>query len=62
MLIVLLMVILPLALITAALAREAAQLYQRVRSGDANPVVYLQGMFDALPDSVKMLLDRFGLD
>ena len=62
LLIVLLMVILPLALITAALAREAAQLYQRIQSGQANPVVYLQGMFEALPDSAMNLLGRVGLD
>ena len=62
LLIVLLMVILPLALITTALAREAALLYQRMQSGGANPVVYLQGMFEALPESVTKLLDRIGLD
>lgn len=56
-----LIVILPMALITAALAREAARLYQRLQTGALDPVRYFRGLFDALPDAVTRLLDRFGL-
>ncbi|MBK9607661.1 MAG: AI-2E family transporter [Betaproteobacteria bacterium] len=61
LLVVLLIVILPFALITAALAREAATLYQQIQSGELNPAVYFSGVFDALPDWITALLDRFGL-
>ena len=61
MLLVGLIVILPMALITAALAREAARLYQRLQTGALDPVRYFRGLFDALPDVVTRLLDRFGL-
>ena len=57
----LLVVILPLALVAGALAREATGLYQRLQSGEFNPVLYLRGVFDALPDGVTTLLDRAGL-
>jgi predicted PurR-regulated permease PerM len=59
--IVLVSVVLPLALITASLAREATLVYERVQSGEWNPVQYFQGVFDALPRWVLALLDRFGL-
>ncbi len=58
---VLLVVVLPLALITAALAREAASLYQRLQSGEWNPALYFHGLFDALPTWVTTWLDRAGL-
>jgi len=58
---VLVLVILPLALITAALAREAAQVYQQLKSGALDPGRYFHGLFDALPEWVTALLDRFGL-
>jgi predicted PurR-regulated permease PerM len=61
LLLALIVVVLPFALVTAALAREAALLYQRIQSGQSNPVLYLQGVFDALPDWLTALLDRFGL-
>ncbi|MHB8948884.1 MAG: AI-2E family transporter, partial [Rhodoferax sp.] len=61
MLLILLLLILPLALLTAALAREAALVYQQLQSGEMNPSVYFQGVFDALPDWLTALLDRFGL-
>lgn len=59
-LIVLLMVILPLAALAAALAREAANLYERVQTGAINPGQYFHGLFDALPGWAKALLDRLG--
>lgn len=61
MLVVLVIVILPFALITATLAREAALLYQRLQSGEVNPARYFHSMFDALPEGVSALLDSFGL-
>ena len=61
LLVVLLLVVLPLTLITAALAREAAGVYQRLQSGAMNPSLYFHGVFDALPGWITALLDRFGL-
>jgi predicted PurR-regulated permease PerM len=61
LLLVLLIVILPFALVTAALAREASLVYQRLQSGALNPALYLRGLFDALPSWVSALLERFGL-
>lgn len=61
LLLVLLIVIFPFALVTGALAREAAALFERLQSGELNPAVYLQGLFDALPGWVTGLLDRIGL-
>ena len=58
---VLIIVILPLVLVTAALAREAALVYQRLQSGEMNPGLYFHGVFDALPRSMTVWLDRFGL-
>jgi len=58
---VLVIVILPLAGIAASLAREASALYDRLQSGEVNPGVYFHGVFDALPNWITGLLDRFGL-
>lgn len=59
--VVLLIVVLPLALLSAALAREATAIYQRLQSGELNPALYLRGVFDALPAWAGALLDRVGL-
>jgi predicted PurR-regulated permease PerM len=59
--IVLFVVILPFALITAALAREASMLYERLQSGELNPSLYFRGVFNALPSWMTSLLNRFGL-
>jgi predicted PurR-regulated permease PerM len=61
LLIVLLIVVLPLALLTASLAHEASLMYRQLESGEANPVLYLRGVFDALPGWSASLLNRFGL-
>ncbi len=61
LLLVLLIVVFPFALVTGALGREAAALFQRLQSGELNPALYLQGVFDALPGWVTALLDRIGL-
>ena len=55
------MVILPLALVAAAMANEAAALVERLQSGETNPVRTLHVLFDALPRWSRSLLDRFGL-
>ncbi len=60
-LIVIAMVILPLALITASLLQEATSLYAKVQSGEYNFGAYVQRVFDALPAWATGLLDRFGL-
>ncbi len=58
---ILVVLILPFALLTAALAQEAAQFYQQVESGKVNPTGYFRGVFNALPNWLTALLDRFGL-
>ena len=60
-LIVIAMVILPLALITASLLQEASSLYAKVQSGEYNFAGYVQRVFDALPAWATGLLDRFNL-
>ncbi|MDB5876530.1 MAG: family transporter [Ramlibacter sp.] len=60
-LIVLAMVILPLALITASLLQEASGFYARMKSGEFNLAGTLQVMFNALPGWATGLLNRFGL-
>jgi predicted PurR-regulated permease PerM len=59
--IVLVIVILPVTLVAASLASEAATVYQRLQSGDLNPALYFHGVVDALPDWIRVQLDRFGL-
>ena len=61
MLLVLVVGVLPFALMTASLAREASVTFQRIDSGDWNPALYLRGLFDALPAWVTALLERGGL-
>ena len=61
MLLVLLAGVLPFALMTASLAREASVVYQRIDSGDWSPVLYLRGLFDALPAWMTALLERAGV-
>lgn len=59
--IVLVIVIIPFALVTASLAREAAIVFGQLQSGELNPGIYFRGVFAALPDWMTALLDRFGL-
>lgn len=61
MLLVLFAGVLPFALMTASLAREASVVYQRIDAGDWSPALYLRGLFDALPVWVTVLLDRAGV-
>jgi predicted PurR-regulated permease PerM len=56
--IIVVMVILPLALVTVSLVREAAGMYTRIQSGELNFVRYFQQVYDALPAWAVGLLDR----
>jgi predicted PurR-regulated permease PerM len=61
MLIVLVIVVLPFALVMAALAGEAGTFYVRVQSGGFEPTRYFRGLFDALPSWVVTLIHRAGV-
>lgn len=61
MLLVLLVGVLPFALVTASLGREAAFVYQHIASGAWNPALYLRGLFYALPSWASALLERAGV-
>ena len=61
LLLVTVVVVFPLAAVTASLAAEAASLYARLQSGESNPVSYLHGLFDALPRWVRAALRALGL-
>jgi len=61
LLIVLVIVVLPLALISASLVREATLLYTQLQNGELQPALYFRGLFIALPGWITNVLDRFGL-
>ena len=61
MLLVLLMVVLPFMVIAASLAQEGAALVQRLQAGQVDFGVYVQKLFEWLPEPIVGLLDRFGL-
>jgi len=61
MLVVLVIVVLPLSLVATSLVSEASHVYVRLQSGDLKPALYFRGLFDALPDWITSVLDRFGL-
>jgi len=61
MLLVLVVVVLPFALVTASLGREASFVYQRIETGEWNPAHYLRGLFDAMPTWLTQLLERAGV-
>ena len=54
-------VLLPTALLTAAITQEAVAFYERVRSGDIQIGQYFQRGVEALPAWIRGLLDRFGV-
>ena len=60
-LLVLVAVVLPFALITASLARQASGVYQRIDSGAWDPARYLRGLFEALPAWTTALLEHAGV-
>ncbi len=53
--------ILPVALLAGAMMSEASLIINNIESGKVNPQKYFQSVFDALPNSLVALLDRFGL-
>jgi len=59
--IIVLIVILPLGLVTAALLREVAGIYGRVQSGELSFARYFEQIVGALPDWVGRLLNWFDL-
>jgi predicted PurR-regulated permease PerM len=59
--IIVLLVILPAALLTAALLQEGLGIYERLRSGELSPSRVLQTMLSSLPQWATGLLERFGL-
>lgn len=58
---ILLLVLLPLALITAMLVQEASLVVQLMQSGEFSISRYLQQIYEVLPEWVRTLLHRFGL-
>ena len=60
-LLVIVMVILPLILISAALGSQASGIYRMVESGELDPAVYLQRILDSLPIWMREILNQFGL-
>ncbi|CAN5371087.1 AI-2E family transporter [soil metagenome] len=60
--IILVLVILPVGLISALLTQEAANMYQRMQSGELSFARYFQQIYDALPSWVTGMLDRSGLN
>lgn len=61
LLIAVVVVIVPFTILSAALAREALLVYERLQSGESNPVLYLHRLFDALPIPMRQLLERLGV-
>lgn len=61
MLLVLVAGVLPFAVVTASLGREASIVYQHIATGEWNPALYLRTQFDALPDWVTALLQHAGV-
>jgi len=58
---ILVIVILPTALITASLVQEGTALFAKLQSGQINIGSYLQEIFDHLPQWVMRLLERLGV-
>ena len=54
-------VIVPFTVVSAALAREAMGIYERVESGEWTPALYFKRVFDAMPAWTMALFDQFGL-
>jgi predicted PurR-regulated permease PerM len=59
--IILVMVILPLALVAAALVQEASGVYRRVQAGEIHFGKFFEQMVAGLPGWAVHLLERFGL-
>lgn len=61
LLLIVLIVILPLAMTVASVVEQASFVVQKVRSGEIQPVQYLQQVVDAFPAWAQAMLQRFGL-
>ena len=59
--VILLIVILPLALVTASITQEATQLIGKMRSGEIQIGSYFQRALDALPGWARGILERLGI-
>jgi predicted PurR-regulated permease PerM len=59
---IVLIVILPLAMTVASVVEQASFVVQKVRSGEIQPVQYLQQVVDAFPAWAQTVLQRFGLN
>lgn len=59
--VVMLIGVLPLTLLAASLAREAAALYQQIDSGAWQPELAVRRMFGALPAWLVRVLEQFGV-
>jgi len=60
-LLVIVIVILPLILISAALGRQATRLFHMVQTGELDVALYLQRILDALPSGMRKILSYFGV-
>ncbi len=60
LLVAVLVAVVPFAVLTASLAREAAGVYGKLQSGEWNPAQYLRGVFEALPSALTVWLERLG--
>ncbi len=54
-------VVIPVLLVLASVVAEAANLYQRIDSGEINPAAMVDKIRDALPQ-LEALLDKLGMD
>jgi len=61
LLLVLVLVVIPFAFVSTSLASQALAAYQRLLTGEWNPVLYFSAAFDARPAWADWLLDHFGL-
>jgi predicted PurR-regulated permease PerM len=59
--IIVVIVILPVTLVTASLVHEASVVYARFQSGELSPGQFFQRLYEALPNWVVGLLNRFEL-
>ncbi|GAB4564019.1 MAG: AI-2E family transporter [Rhizobacter sp.] len=59
--VVVVIVIVPFAIVSAAMAREAMGIYNRVQSGEWNLALHLRQLFDSLPAPAVSLLGLFDL-
>lgn len=53
--------VVPLVLISTALAREASDIYQQIDSGAWKPATFLRALFERFPDWLVFLLSHMGI-